>query len=104
MGVGVLKCPCGQTFDYKSDRDLDMKISMHKKFCDKLPGQPKEASRLRKAMTWEEYEYTGCLKKMYLSLVEHKIKTIWPIFKILLCPSKDFSSLNFVILLFHFSF
>ena len=33
-------------------------------------------------------------QKMYLSLVEGKIKTIWPIFKILLFPSQDFSNLN----------
>ena len=33
---------------------------------------------------------TVCLKKMYLSSVGDKIKTIWPIFKILLSPNQDF--------------
>ena len=32
---GMAKCSCGQTFHYKSARDWDMKIRMHKKFCDK---------------------------------------------------------------------
>ena len=39
---------------------------------------------------------------MYLSLVKRKIKTILPIFKILLFPSQDFSDLNFDIICFIF--
>ena len=31
MDAGVVKCPCGQTVDYKSDRERDMKIQTHKK-------------------------------------------------------------------------
>ena len=41
---------------------------------------------------------------MYLSSVKHKIKTIGPIFKILLFPSQDVSNLNFDMLLFIFRF
>ena len=50
---GVGKCPCGQTFDSASERDMNMKLRMHHKFCFKLAegfrqiGTPKKATTLR---------------------------------------------------------
>ena len=41
---------------------------------------------------------------MYLSLLERKLKTTSPIFKIIAVLNQDFSDLNFDILLFIFRF
>ena len=30
---GLMKCPCGQTFIYNSDRDQEMKMQSHKTVC-----------------------------------------------------------------------
>ena len=30
---GVGKCSCGQTFDYASEREMKLKMRMHRKFC-----------------------------------------------------------------------
>ena len=49
VDVRVVKCPCSQTFNYKSERDKDMKLQMHRKFCDKWPG-PTVAGQQGKAM------------------------------------------------------
>ena len=48
---GIGKCPCGQTFEYTSERDLAMKHRMHCRFCspvafDKI-GIPKKSCTLR---------------------------------------------------------
>ena len=43
--------PCGQTFNYESDRDI--KLQRHKKFCDKWWG-PKFTRQPGKAMTPKE--------------------------------------------------
>ena len=34
---GAGKCPCSQTFDFASERDMNMKLRMHHKFCSKPP-------------------------------------------------------------------
>ena len=34
---GIGKCPCGQTFDYASERDRKMKFRLHLKFCSNPP-------------------------------------------------------------------
>ena len=57
MDTGVVKCPCGQTFNYELDRERDMKLQMHKKFCDKWLGT-KFTSRPRKAMMTKERQHT----------------------------------------------
>ena len=50
---GVGKCPCGQTFDYASERHTKMKLRMHRKFCSNPPKGfnkirvPKKATTLR---------------------------------------------------------
>ena len=55
MESGTLKCPCGQTFTFASDRDRNMKIWLHDKSCDKGPSL-KSVKQPRKAMTLKEYE------------------------------------------------
>ena len=58
---GIGKCPCGQTFEYKSERDIKMKLQMHLKFCSNPPvafdkiGIPKKATTLREQQL-NEYE------------------------------------------------
>ena len=44
---GIGKCPCGQTFEYTSERDMKMKLRMHLRFfsnpprgCRAAPGAP----------------------------------------------------------------
>ena len=50
---GIGKCPCGQTFEYTSKRDMKMKLRMHLRFCSNPPkgfdkiGIPKKAMTLR---------------------------------------------------------
>ena len=34
---GIGKCPCGQTFEYTSERDMKMKLQMHLRFCSNTP-------------------------------------------------------------------
>ena len=52
--TGVGKCPCGQTFEYTSERDMKMKLRMDRRFCSNPPkgfdkiGIPKKATTLRK--------------------------------------------------------
>ena len=37
---GVIRCPCGQTFTYISDRDLSNKKWLHSRFCFRELGIP----------------------------------------------------------------
>ena len=34
---GKGKCPCGQTFEYTSERDMEMRLRMHLRFCSNPP-------------------------------------------------------------------
>ena len=47
----IMKCPCGQTFNFESEREQYMKFRMHRKFCPNLPKGIKEVSSPNKAMT-----------------------------------------------------
>ena len=53
FNTGVGKCPCGQTFEYISERDMKMKLRMYHRFCSNPPvafnkiGIPKKAMTLR---------------------------------------------------------
>ena len=53
FNTGVGKCPCGQTFENTSERDMKMKLRMHCRFCSNPPkgfnkiGIPKKATTLR---------------------------------------------------------
>ena len=53
LASGTMRCPCGQTFEHKSDRDWNMKIRMNKKFCNRVT-DPKVVRQPRKAMTVKE--------------------------------------------------
>ena len=50
--TGIGKCFCGQTFDYSSPRDMDLKLRIHCRFCKNPPngthkiGIPKKATTL----------------------------------------------------------
>ena len=51
INSGIGKCPCGQTFEYTSERDMKMKLRMHLRFC---PNPPVAFDKIRvpkKAMT-----------------------------------------------------
>ena len=37
LGLGVRNCSCGQTFGYASERDRELKIRLHHRFCSKPP-------------------------------------------------------------------
>ena len=49
----VAKCPCGQTFECASERELAIKHKMHRRFCSNPPvafdkiGIPKKACTMR---------------------------------------------------------
>ena len=53
-GAGVGRCPCGQTFQCASERELTMKCIIHHRFCSNPPlafnkiGIPKKACTMRK--------------------------------------------------------
>ena len=57
---GIGKCPCGQTFEYTSERDMKMKLQMYLRFCSNPPkgfnkiGIPKKAMTLREQQLAED--------------------------------------------------
>ena len=53
---GVGKCPCGQTFDYGSERDMNMKLWMHCKFCFNPPKGFHKIRVSKKATTLREQQ------------------------------------------------
>ena len=53
---GVGKCPCGQTFDFTSERDQNTKLLMHGKFCSKKAEGSKQRRAPKKAMTLKEQQ------------------------------------------------
>ena len=60
LGLGARNCSCGQTFSYASERDRELKIRLHHKFCSKPPKGTYEtgvskAHPMEKATTQKEY-------------------------------------------------
>ena len=53
---GIGKCPCGQTFEYTSERDMKMKLRMHRRFCSNPPKGFDKISVPKKAMTLGEQQ------------------------------------------------
>ena len=53
---GVGKCPCGQTFKYTSERDMKMKLQMHRRFCSNPPKSFDKIGIPKKAMTLREQQ------------------------------------------------
>ena len=37
FNTGVGKCSCGKTFEYASERDMKIKLRMHRMFCSNPP-------------------------------------------------------------------
>ena len=54
FNTGVGKCSCGQTFEFTSERDMAMKLRMHRKFCSKPPVAFHKGEVPKKAMTMGE--------------------------------------------------
>ena len=60
VGSGTIRCSCGQTFNYASEREIRMKIRPHDKFCssptkDTSINEVPKAILMAKAMTLKEY-------------------------------------------------
>ena len=69
---GIGKSPCGQTFEYISERDMKMNLRMHRRFCsnpsvafDKI-GIPKKSCMLREQQL-NEAERIRKVHNKYLS-------------------------------------
>ena len=56
LNLGVGKCSCGQTFDFTSEKDMNMRLRMHCKFCSKPPKSSKQIRMPNKAMTLKEHQ------------------------------------------------
>ena len=54
LNTGVGKCSCGQTYDFASERDINMTLRMHRKFCSKPPKCSEQIRMPNKAMTLRE--------------------------------------------------
>ena len=55
-GAGVGKCPCGQTFECASERELAMKHRIHHRFCSNPPVAFDKVEVPKKAMTMGEQQ------------------------------------------------
>ena len=55
--AGTCKCPCSQTFNYELESELNMKIQLHKKSCDKWLPDASFTKDPRKAMTLKEFQH-----------------------------------------------
>ena len=53
---GIGKCPCGQTFEYTSERDMKMKLRMHLRFCSNPPVVFDKIKVSKKACTVREQQ------------------------------------------------
>ena len=56
LNTEVGKCSCGQTFDFASEKDMNMKLRMHHKFCSKPPKSSKQIRKPNKATTLREQQ------------------------------------------------
>ena len=56
FNTGVGKCPCGQIFEYTSERDMKMKLRMHHRFCSNPPKGFYKIGILKKATTLREQQ------------------------------------------------
>ena len=56
FNTGVGKCPCGQTFEYTSERDMKIKLQMHRRFCSNPPKGFYNIGILKKATTLREQQ------------------------------------------------
>ena len=54
--TGVSKCSCGQTFDFSSNRDMELKRRLHRKFCKRPPIGKQKIGIPMKATTFMEHQ------------------------------------------------
>ena len=55
-GAGVRRCPCGQTFECASKRELAMKHRIHRRFCSNPSLALNKIGILKKACTMREQQ------------------------------------------------
>ena len=60
--TGVGKCSCGQTFDYSSPRDMELKCKLHRRFCQNPPKGEQKLGIPMRATTFMEHQ-TGASKR-----------------------------------------
>ena len=56
FNLGIEKSQCGQTFEYTSERDMKMKLRMHRRFCSNPPVAFDKIGISKKAMTLREQQ------------------------------------------------
>ena len=56
FNTGEGKFPCGQIFEYTSERDMKMKLRMHLRFCSNLPKGFNKIEIPKKAITLREQQ------------------------------------------------
>ena len=86
-GLGVAKCLCGQTFNYESDRERNMKMQMHHKVCLWLV---KGVDRVRvpnEAMVLSELQHNEAERRRRVH--EHHWEEEMPIILWQLCVFRD---------------
>ena len=54
LNLGIGKCSCGQTFDFASKKDIDMKLRMYHEICRNPPEASKPIRIPKKAMMLRE--------------------------------------------------
>ena len=69
LNTGVGKCPCNQTFEYTSERDIKMKLRMHRRFCSNPPKDFYKIGILKKAMTLREQQLNEAEKSSQLIFI-----------------------------------
>ena len=65
FNTGVGKCPCGQTFEYTSERDMKMKLRMHCRFCSNPSKGFNKIGIPQKAMTLREQQLNERMRKVH---------------------------------------
>ena len=56
FNTGVGKCSCGKTFEYASERDMKIKLRMHRRFCSNPPVAFDKIRVSKKACTMREQQ------------------------------------------------
>ena len=57
LNSGVGKCSGGQTFDFVSEKNMNMKLRIHRKVCPNPPEGSKPFRMPKKAMTLREKQH-----------------------------------------------
>ena len=74
FNLGIGKCPCGQTFEYTSKRELKMKLQMHLRFCSNAPVAFNKLGIPKKAMTLREQQLAEAKR---MKKVHNQYLSIW---------------------------